>query len=190
MKLTLILTTICIILLIPDISQAQQKYPGASTLANPGEVSIRLPDHVMPVMGCWFWREKQLEPSGYQKYLDRVSKHSPYNLLTTSFRIPEKEITESNFHNQIKLAAQYAIQKGIPLVVDLDVRLARRAFEAKYPDELQEMLILKEVEFSEIDTAEIVVCSQDLTDHYTGRTTHYIPLHGSLLRVYSYNRLT
>ncbi len=187
-RFTLFFITICIFLLIPVISQAQQKYPGASTLASPGEVSIRLPDNVMPVLGCWFWREEQLEPSGYQKYLDRVSKHSPYNLLTTTFRISEKEITDPGFHNQIKLAAQYAMQKGIPLVVDLDVRLARRAFEEKYPDELQEMLILQEVGFSGIDTAETVVYSQDLTDHYTGRTTHYIPLDGSLLRVYSYNR--
>ncbi len=152
------------------------------------EVSIRLPDSVMPVLGCWFWHTEQLEPLGYQKFLDRASIHSPYNLLTTTFRIPEKEITDADFQNQIKLAAEYAMQKGIPLVVDLDVRLARRAFQAKYPDELQEMLILQEVELPGKDAVETVTYSQDLSDHYTFRTTHYIPLSGTLQRVYAYNR--
>ena len=152
------------------------------------EISIRLPDNVMPVLGCWFWHTEQLEPFGYEKFLDRASIHSPYNLLTTTFRIPEKEITEADFQNQIKLAAEYAVQKGIPLVVDLDVRLARRAFQAKYPDELQEMLILQEVELPGKDAVETVTYSQDLSDHYTFRTTHYIPLSGRLQRVYAYNR--
>ncbi len=152
------------------------------------EISIRLPDNEMPVLGCWFWHTEQLEPFGYQKFLDRASIHSPYNLLTTTFRIPEKEITDPDFQNQIKLAAEYAIQKGIPLVVDLDVRLARRAFQAKYPDELQEMLILQEVKLSRKDAVETVTYSQDLSDHYTFRTTHYIPLGGALQRVYAYNK--
>jgi hypothetical protein len=168
--------------------QEQRKYPGISKPADPEEVSIRLPDDVMPVMGCWFWQEEQLEPGGYKNFLDLASIHSPYNLLTTSFRLPEKEISERDFHDQIRLAAQYAVQKGIPLVVDLDVRLARRAFEAKYPDELQEMLILNELELSKKEPVETVIYSQDLNDHYTFRTTHYIPLSGSLLRIYSYNK--
>ena len=181
MRSILFFITIWLLPFIPVISQAQQKYPGVSKLNSPGEVSIRLPDDVMPVLGCWFWTEEEFEPFGYQKWPDLVSKYSPYNLLTTSFRIHGKELTDPDFHNQVKLGAQYAIQKGIRLAIDLDVRLARRVFEAKYPDELQEMLILQEVEFSENNTAETVVYSQDLNDHYTVKLTPYIPLNGSPL---------
>jgi len=120
-------------------------HPQDQTHANaPGDCkSIRLPGHLMPELGCWFWSEDELKPDGYKDFLEAASTHSPFGVLTTSFRIPEREITETRFHDQIKLASEYARDKGILLVPDLDVRLARRAFQARYPDEMQEMLILK-----------------------------------------------
>ncbi len=147
--------------------------------------SVRMPDYVMPSMGSWFWT-KVLQPSDYEKFIDTLSLHAPYNLLTTSFRIPGKEITGNELHQQIKGAAEYAQKKGISLVVDLDVRLARRAFESRYPDELQEMLMLKQVKYTGTDSVRAVVRSMDLNDHYTHRTTHYISLKGALLRTYAY----
>ncbi len=190
MRSTLFLITIWCLPFIPVISQAQQKYPVASTLTDSGDVSIRLPDDVMPVLGCWFWRGDEFNPQGYINFIDKANIHSPYNILVQSTRAFEKEVTDDDVYRQIKLAAEYAMEKGIPMTVDLDVRLARRAFEAKYPDELQEMLILQEVEFSGKDTIETVVRSHELIDHYTGNTTNYISLQGSLLRVYSYDRAT
>jgi hypothetical protein len=156
--------------------------------ANDDKIGHQLPDNVMPTLGCWFWSEVVFEPEGYKPFIDQVRLHSPYNLLTTSLRAPEKEVTDEDVHAQIKAAAIYAQKRGIPMIMDLDVRLARRAFEARYPDELQEMLLLQEVELSTKNSGEIVVRSFDLNDHYTHRTTHYIPLHSSLLRVYSYVR--
>lgn len=148
----------------------------------------RLPDSVMPVLGCWFWHEGEFMPEGYKSFIDTVSLHSPFNMLTTSIRAPGRQVTDTDVHDQIKAAARYARLKGLQLVMDLDVRLARQAFAVKYPEELQEMLMLKEVELLADEQVDVVVHSLDLSDHYTHRTTHYIPLYGTIKRVYTYNR--
>ena len=156
--------------------------------AHGGEFAHHLPYGVMPSLGCWFWQEPEFQPEGYKTFINMARRHSPYNFLTASLRIPEKELTDDDVHAQIKAAAIYAREQGVPLVMDLDVRLARRAFQAAHPDELQQMLLLHEVELSPTAGAEVVVRSLDLSDHYTHRTTHYIPLAGELLRVYAYTR--
>jgi hypothetical protein len=161
-------------------------YPASPAKADPDAAAVRLPPHVMPVIGCWFWVDRVLQPADFEPYLDKLGRHAHYNLLTTSFRIPEREITEAGFHQQVKAAAAYARKKGMSLVVDLDVRLARRAFQEAYPDELQEMVMLREVEWTGQQPLETLVHSLDLSDHYTHRTTHYIPLEGSFLRAYAY----
>lgn len=153
---------------------------------NPDHISNRFPNCVLPVIGAWFWGEEEMEPDGFKYFIDQVSTHSPYNLLTTSIRMEGQEVTNNHVHNQVEMAVRYARQKGIHIALDLDIRLARRAFEAKYPDELQELLRLQKVGLSMDDTVETVVRSIDLSDHMTGRTTHYIPLRSALLRVYSY----
>ncbi len=179
MKYQVFIIVLCCWMLSPTTVLSQQTDEGAS---------IRLPDHVMPVLGCWFWRGGEFDDNGYKDFIDKTTIHSPYDVLVQSTRAFEKEVTDDEVYNQLKQAAEYARQKGIKMTVDLDIRLARRAFQAKYPDELQEMLILHEVPFSVNDHVETVVYSQDLIDHYTGNTTNYIPLSGSPLRVYSYNR--
>ena len=150
-------------------------------------ISHRLPENVLPCLGCWFWHEHDFEEEGYKDFVDLVSQHSPYNFLTASLRVPLRELTDAKVHSQIKAAAIYAKNQGVSVVMDLDTRLARRAFQAKYPDELQQMLLLQEIELSGERDTETVVRSRGLNDHYTSNTTPYISLQGSLLRVYSYN---
>lgn len=145
-----------------------------------------LPANILPVQACWFWKDDVFEPEGYKAFIDSISMHSPYNLISASVRIFGKETTNDLVHAQIKKATEYAASKGISMVADLDIRTARRAFESKYPDELQEMLLLKETKLHEEKNTEVTILSKILTDHYTGRTTKYIPLSGRLLRVYSY----
>ncbi len=189
-RIIIILAAVSTLILLSANIQAQKKYPGISGLAAKAEVSTRLPNDVMPVIGAWFWGEDEFKPDGYKSFIDHAKTHSPYNLLTTSLRVAGKEITDTVVHNQVKLAVKYAKECGIQMAVDFDVRLARRAFEAEYPDELQEMLIIQEVVLSGSESVESVVHSLDLGDHMTGRTIHYIPLQGSLLRVYSYQMQT
>ncbi|HQO33099.1 MAG TPA: hypothetical protein PLG59_00445 [bacterium] len=149
-------------------------------------VSPRLPEGVPPVLGCWFWHGAEFEPDGYKVYVDLVSRHAPYNRLTTSLRIPLKEVTDEDVHDRIEEAAAYARERGVSVVMDLDVRLARKAFQDRYPDELQQMVILHEVPQRAGEETRIETKSRELTDHYTNRTTPYLSLEGSLLRVYSY----
>jgi hypothetical protein len=174
-----------IIFLLPGVSLAQKK-----SLSLPENKAVKfsacLPDNVLPVQACWFWSEDEFLPDGYKTFIDTISLHSPFNLISASVRVLGREITSDAVHQQMKLAAEYAAEKGISLVADLDVRTARRAFESQYPDELQEMLLLKELGISDETDTQITVFSKTLTDHYTGRTTPYISLYGKLLRVYSY----
>lgn len=150
--------------------------------------SLRLPDGVPPVMAAWFWTMEEFRAGGYKAYLDMTARHSGVNLLATSLRVAKLEVTQEAVHAQIKEAADYAGKYGIKIAMDLDVRLARVAFRKAHPDELQEMLRLREAALNDSGTVVARIVSSDLSDHYTGRTTHYIPLSGRLVRVYSYTR--
>jgi hypothetical protein len=177
---------ICLLLLLTGKGNGQIKYPDFTRIKDITGLPNRLPNNVMPVLACWFWTEKEFMPGGYKTFIDQSVLHSPYNLLCASIRLPGRETTTEAVHNQLKLAARYAAAHGIPLIADLDVRTARRAFESKYTDELQEMLLLQKTALYPDKSSETVITSKDLSDHYTGSTTHYIPLQGKLLRVYSY----
>ena len=159
-----------------------------SALARGGEAlpSPRLPANVLPVLGCWFWTEAEFRPGGYRDFLDKVAAHSSYDLLTTSIRAPLKEVTDDDVRAQIAEATAYARKLGLGVAMDLDVRLARKAFQTAYPDELQEMLRLREFELRDAGEVTALIASSDLGDHYTFRTTHYVPLSERLLRVYTY----
>ena len=92
-----------------------------------------------PTQAIWGWNEEEFKDDGYKTFIDLAAFHSPYELLAVSVRLPGRETTTKAVHDQIKRAAEYANQRGISLVADLDVRTARREFEARYPDELQEL---------------------------------------------------
>ncbi|MBM4042352.1 MAG: hypothetical protein FJ290_27995, partial [Planctomycetes bacterium] len=156
---------------------------GAEQAASP-----RLPEGVVPTMAVWGWTLEEFKPGGYRAFLDLAAKHSPYNLITTTIRAPMKEVTDEDVYKQIKEGTAYARGLGIRIAFDLDVRLARRAFQKAYPDELQEMLRLREFDLKDGGEVSAAIVSTDLGDHYTFQDTHYIPLAGRLVRVYSYVR--
>src|SRR5690606_28133867 len=137
-------------------------------------------------IGCWFWFKEEFEAEGYKKYIDLFEKHSPFKLLTASLR-HAGDLTDPKVHNQIKAASQYAKSKGIGIVMDLDVRLARDSFYAKYPDELQQIVLLREFPLDK-ESVSIVVKGQSYDDHYTNRRTPYYPVEAKLLKVYSYQK--
>ncbi len=142
----------------------------------------------LPIIGAWFWSEEQLRPEGYKTFIDEVSQSSCYNLLSVAIRRPGRDITDVDVKNQIKKATEYANKKGIRLVLGLDPRLARRKFEAMYPDELQQSLWLNEVSLSPKTPTTSIVKSIDLVDHMNGSSIPYLSLRGSLLRVYAYQK--
>ena len=143
-----------------------------------------------PVIGAWFWKDEVLQPDGYKPFLDAAAAHSPYSLLTTSLRVSKGEITDPLIRGQLGKALRYATGLGLKMALDLDVRLARRDFRARYPDELQEELVLKIVVIPSDGAVEATFEGRDLTDHMTGGTIPYQCLATRLLRVYAFTRGT
>jgi hypothetical protein len=138
-----------------------------------------------PSIGCWFWTTRELAPDGYRDFIDKAEKYSAFGLLTTSIRA-NVEVTDPKVHDQIKLAAEYARAHGMAMVMDLDVRLARQAFQNEYPDELQEIVRLREVALVGVGEASLAVEPINLGDHYTFRARGYDSVSARVLRVYSY----
>jgi hypothetical protein len=141
-----------------------------------------------PVIGAWFWTDQTLEPAGYKPFLDAAAAHSPYTLLTTSLRISKGEVTDPRVRSQIGEAVRYADALGLKVAFDLDIRLARRAFLARYPDEQQEELVLKTAEVPANGLVEVTFEGKDLSDHMTGNTLPYQCLTTRLERVYAFVR--
>ncbi len=140
-----------------------------------------------PAITTWFWSEEEFKPEGYKRVIDRHYQFSKFDLLTVSIRYPmEKDryslsILDSSVHAQIKAAAEYAAERGIGLVFQLDEPFAREEFAKKYPDELQELVSIREIALTDHDTAEIRISSINLGGFYE-------PLHWKLLRVYMYDK--
>ncbi len=141
-----------------------------------------------PVIGAWFWHDSTLEPDGYKLFLDAAVLHSPYTLLSTSLRVSKGEVIDPLVRNQIGLAVRYAHTLGLRVAFDLDIRLARQAFQSLYPEEQQEELVLKTVELPRDGTAEVLFEGRNLSDHMTGGTFPYLCLTTRLVRVYSFVR--
>lgn len=156
----------------------------AAETASAPATSTRLPAGVLPSLGCWFWSEAEFQPEGYRPFLDLVGQHAAFNRLTTSLRVPQREVTEPAVQDQIGRAAAYAQRYGMKLVMDLDVRLARRAFQEAHPGELQEMLRLRETALDKPEDALLTIAADVPGDHYTFATTPYVPVASRLVRVY------
>ena len=132
----------------------------------------RLPDRILPVQACWFWGFEEFKPEGHKQFIDQVNLHSPYTLLSTIIRRPDRETVTAVTHDRIKQAAEYGLEKGIRMVADLDIRTARRYFHSRYPEEQQEMLLLKEINVDR-QKNEAVIGTQTLGDHYGQYKEHF-----------------
>jgi len=137
-----------------------------------------------PVIGAWFWLREVLEPDGFKPFLDAAAAHSPYTLLTTACR--SIEVVEPQMHAQASQAVRYANSLGLRVALEVDIRLARQAFRAKYPEEQQEELVLKLAEFTNNAPAVVVFLGSDTSDHMNGSLPKYECLTTRLVRVYSF----
>ena len=155
--------------------------------ANTAEMPVR-PDRGQwpPVIGAWFWTERDLGPEGYKTFLDAAAERSPYTLLTAACR--RIEVVDPRAHEQAVEAVRYAAAHGLKVALELDIRLARQAFRAKYPDEQQEELALRFLDFADNKPGEAVFEGVDTTDHMNGSLPRYECLATRLVRVYSFVR--
>ena len=138
-----------------------------------------------PIIGAWFWTQNDLEPDGYKSFLDAAAA-APYTLLSTSCR--RAEVVEPRVHEQAARAVDYAAKSGFRIALELDIRLARQAFRAKYPDEQQEELVLQFIDFTDGKPVEVNFQGVDTRDHMNGSLPAYKCLATRLVRVYSFIR--
>ncbi len=143
--------------------------------------SNRLPTHLAPEIYAWFWTEREFQPEGYRAFVDMIAERSNFGLLTTSSRVPSREMTDPATHDQVKRAVEYAHSRGLKVALDLDVRLARGTFRKLYPDQQQWMLRIVEVPEKQ---TEVVVRPMVLNDHMTASDGSYEILGGKLLGVF------
>ncbi len=145
-----------------------------------------------PAIACWFWHDEDLAPEGYKAFVDLYEKYTPFGLLTASLRAPG-QLTDPKLHDQFRAAAEYSLAKGMGMVLDLDLRLARTQFKERYPDELQQLVLLREMPvagpLAGSGTVSITVESPGYSDHYTPASRpKYYPVSSELLRVYAYKK--
>ncbi|ULQ52018.1 hypothetical protein [Flavihumibacter fluvii] len=140
-----------------------------------------------PSIGCWFWTAEEFAPGGYKRFIDLHEKRSPFSLLTTSLRYPG-ELTDPKLHDQIKAGAEYARHKGMGLVMDLDLRLARQQFLERFPEEQQQIVLLREIPLAGSGSVQTTVQSPSFEDHYTFGRSAYIPLKSEVLGMYLYKK--
>ncbi len=184
----------CVIIFISSADCNSAKNTLTATLHELRTLSVELPRQdsniiktSWPSIGCWFWTSEEFKPDGFKRFVDLYEKHSDFGLLTTSLRYPG-ELTDKKVHHQIKAGAVYAKQKGMGIVMDLDLRLAREVFLKKYPDEMQQIVLLREVPLKSYGTSSITVKSPGFGDHYTLGRSDYVSLKSELLRVYTYKK--
>ncbi len=147
-----------------------------------------LPAVVPPALGCYFVHQEDLDPSTARAYLDLVAAHSGFTHLTTSMRIPKGELTDEFIHEAIRGIAEYAATLHIGIVMDLDVRLAREAFRREHPNELQEMLRIREKPRQPDGDTLFEIAAETPSDHYTFQAIPYVPVASRLVRAYAFTR--
>ncbi len=137
-----------------------------------------------PVIGAWFWSKECLEPDGFKPFLDAAAAHAPYTLLSSACR--SVEVVDPQMHEQMDKAVRYANSLGLKVVLEVDIRLARQAFRAKYPEEQQEELVLRMIVSTNDTPASVVFQGSDTSDHMNGSLPAYECLTTQLVLVYSF----
>ncbi len=174
------------LMFIENKGQAQIKYLDFS-VTDTSKPTTRLSNQYMPEFGVMQFRESDFTTDTYKKIIDEANEQTPYNFLIPFLRFPNYDVVDQAVYDHVKRVADYASKKNVQLVPDLDIRNARRTFQKKYPDELLQMLRLKEVKLSKTGTSETVIFSISLEDHMIGGH-HYYSLEGKVLRVYAYKK--
>ena len=143
--------------------------------------SARLPRELPPEIYAWFWGEAEFRPEGYRRFLDQIAQTSNFGLLTTSLRVPAREIAFAETHDQVRRAVAYAHRLGLRVAFDLDVRLARGTFLQRFPGQQQWMLRVRRVAGP---ARTFTIAAQRLGDHMTGPDGQYEVLSGRLAGVF------
>ncbi len=181
----LLLTVLCV---VPRQGSAQNT-ESLRFLDPPAGNSLSTTLETVPQLGCWFLStaESFTEP-GYKDFIDTIASTESFGLFSASTRY-EVEVVDREFHDMMKNAANYAKEKyGVGILLDLDARLARKAFEKKRPDKLQEQLQYLETPLAAGGPTDVVFQTGFLNDHYTGGSTPYLIRGHRFLKAWTYSK--
>lgn len=135
----------------------------------------------LPVIGVWQWDQPHLTTAGnadYEQLIDSVGTHTPFDMLVIFLRFPDYGVTSDAVIQKMKALSRYALDRGVGLVPDLDIRNARHAFIKAHPDALQEMVRMKP---SDAGTRRLTLTPILMRDHYSSGNIQPYYSHASVL---------
>ncbi|MBN2377572.1 MAG: hypothetical protein JXD22_14325 [Sedimentisphaerales bacterium] len=121
----------------------------------------------------------------WQNSVDIIANHGTYNLITLTMRLKGHPIVDPQTKELFRKYVDYAGGKGIGVLLDLDPRLAREEFYRRYPDEMQKVIILKELPVQQTST-DFEIKSFTCGDHMTGGGgTPYFLMAGRFVKAFA-----
>ena len=129
-----------------------------------------------PDFGC-FWGFS-VDGDDYRALFDAVEPTGAFDALTITLRSLPRFDGNDAAVAATKRAVEYARERGVGAILDVDLRIARYDFEAARPDLSQERIYLKELDLRAIGEAEgrgeLAFEAPNLNDHYAGARPFYV----------------
>ena len=129
-----------------------------------------------PDFGC-FWGFS-VDGDDYRTLFDAVEPTGAFDALTITLRSLPRFDGNDAAVAATKRAVEYARERGVGAILDVDLRIARYDFEAARPDLSQERIYLKEIDLQTLDGAEgrgeLAFEAPNLNDHYAGARPFYV----------------
>lgn len=145
--------------------------------ASPGRLPKTLDGlRLAPDFGC-FWGFS-VEGEDYRTLFDVVEPTGAFDALTITLRSLPRFDGNAAAVAATKKAVEYAKERGVGAILDVDLRIARYDFEAARPDLSQERIYFKELDLRALDGAEgrgeLAFEAPNLNDHYAGARPFYV----------------
>ncbi|MBQ9126538.1 MAG: hypothetical protein IJY15_02115, partial [Thermoguttaceae bacterium] len=129
-----------------------------------------------PDFGC-FWGFN-VEGDDYRTLFDVVEPTGAFDALTITLRSLPRFDGNAAAVAATKKAVEYARERGVGAILDVDLRIARYDFEAAQPDLSQERIYFKELDLRTLGEAngrgELTFEAPNLNDHYAGARPFYV----------------
>ena len=129
-----------------------------------------------PDFGC-FWGFG-VNGDDYRTLFDVVEPTGAFDALTITLRSLPRFDGNAAAVAATKKAVEYAAERGVGAILDVDLRIARYDFEATRPDLSQERIYFKETDLRTLGEAdgrgELTFEAPNLNDHYAGARPFYV----------------
>ncbi|MBP3532530.1 MAG: hypothetical protein J6K25_15350 [Thermoguttaceae bacterium] len=129
-----------------------------------------------PDFGC-FWGFS-VDGNDYRTLFDVVEPTGAFDALTITLRSLPRFDGNAAAVAATRKAVEYAKERGVGAILDVDLRIARYDFEAARPELSQERIYFKELDLRTLGEAdgrgELTFEAPNLNDHYAGARPFYV----------------